>query len=234
MTLSPYQNKYNIVTGERERERERVYITESPNQREREREHKQTGTKKTCRQKMAMLTILTVCVCVDTVTADLTVILVAGVLGCVTLSSLEVTTNDSSGGVAFGAKNRRENKIHIRKINNYNQSRGTSKKPKLCNINTCSTQISHTKSLIGGCYQQLIVWCQVTEAKCLLCEEPFVRLLSAMVSAITWKTLVIEIPRHGVSEGWLLEWWAKPWTCVYDCIRMLPYHPNLNIPVAEH
>ena len=138
---------------------------------------------------MAMLTILTVCVCVDTVTADLTVILVAGVLGCVTLSSLEVTTNDSSGGVAFGAKKRRENKIHIRKINNYNQSRGTSKKPKLCNINTCSTQISHTQSLIGGCYQQLIVWCQVTEAKCLLCEEPFVRLLSAMVSAITWKTL---------------------------------------------
>ena len=66
----------------------------------------------------------------------------------------------------------------------------------------------HTQSLIGGCYQQLIVWCQVTEVKCLLCEEPFVRLLSAMVTVITWKTPIIEIPRHGVSGGWLLEWWA--------------------------
>ena len=93
---------------------------------------------------MATLTILTVCVCVDTVTADLTAILVAGVLGCVTLSSLEVTTNDSSGGVAFGAKKRRENKIYIRKINNYNQGRGTSKKPKLQHKHLLNSDASHS------------------------------------------------------------------------------------------
>ena len=231
MALSPYQNKYcQGRERQRERERQRVRTWErqrmSQNQRkrerkkvrtrEREREREQTNRNKENMQvenshahHPDSLCVCWHCHCgLDRHFGG----------WCLGLCHLVFTWGHNKWFVRRSSlwrqKEKREQNIYTKNNNSYNQSRETSKKSKLCNINISQLRFLTLKPWSEAVISSL-VWCQVTEVKCLLCEEPFVRLLSAMVIVITWKTLVIEIPRHGVSGGWLLEWGATLNLCVW-------------------